>query len=164
MNFVFFVIFILVTTTMIFAKYESIYAELRYFTDLSGFSEVPQIFSKAGGNVTLQGNETVLEYEINVTGLENATTASISEGEETENGPVLAILFNSTVPSKLTNGVLARGTITNYSLLGPNEGKSLTDLLELINENRTYININTTRFSQGELRGNIISINNSNIS
>jgi CHRD domain-containing protein len=164
MNFVFIVIFILVTTTMIFAKYESIYAELRYLTDLSGFSEVPQIFSEAGGNASIRGNETILEYEINVTGLENATMASISEGEETENGPVLAILFNSTVPSKLTHGVLARGTITNSSLLGPIEGKSLTDLVELINENRTYININTTRFSQGELRGNIISINNSNIS
>jgi CHRD domain len=163
MNFVYFVIFSVVSTTVISAKNDLAYAELRYFTDLSGFSEVPQIFSEAGGNATLRGNETILQYEINVEGLENATAVSISQGEETENGPVLAILFNSTGPSNLTHGVLAQGTISNSSLLGPLEGKGLANLIGLMNENRTYININTTKFSQGELRGNIMIIGNSSI-
>ena len=163
MNFTFLVVLITAIATLTFAKYDSTYAELRYFTDLSGFSEVPQIFSEAGGNATLYGNETILQYEISVEGLENATAASISEGEETENGPILVVLFNSTEPSNLIHGVLASGTITNSSLQGPIEGKSLNDMIELMNQNRTYVNINTTKFPQGELRGNIINLDNSSI-
>lgn len=163
MNFSFLVILLTAITTVTFPKYESVHAELRYSTDLSGFSEVPQIFSEAGGNATLHGNATILQYEISVEGLENATAVSIREGEETENGPILVILFNSTEPSNSTHGVLTRGTITNSSLQGPIEAKSLNDLFELMNQNRTYVNINTTKFPQGELRGNIISLGNSSV-
>ena len=163
MNFTFLVVLITAITTVTFAKYESVYAELRYSADLSGFSEVPQIFSKAAGNATLHGNTTILQYEISVEGLENATAASIREGEETENGPVLIILFNSTEPSNSTHVVLTSGTITNSSLQGPIEGKSLDELIKLMNQNRTYVNINTTKFPQGEFRGNIISPGNSSV-
>jgi hypothetical protein len=48
-------------------------------------------------------------------------------------------------------------------LQGPIEGKSLNDMIELMNQNRTYVNINTTKFPQGELRGNIINLDNSSI-
>jgi len=163
MNFTLLLILIVAIATLIFAKYDLAYAELRYFTDLSGFSEVPQIFSEAGGNATIYGNETILQYEISVEGLENATSASISEGEETENGPLLVVLLNSTKPSNLIHGVLASGTITNSSLQGSIERKNLKDMIELMNQNRTYVNINTTRFPQGELRGNIISLGNSSV-
>lgn len=163
MNFSRLVFLIATIATLTFVKYDLANAELEFSTDLSGFSEVPQIFSGANGTAILSGNETTLEYEIRVAGLENTTAVHISEGEETENGPILVTLFNSTEPISSIQGVLARGTITNSSLQGPMEGKSVKDLIELMNQNRTYININTTKFPQGELRGNIINTGNTSV-
>ena len=48
-------------------------AELESLAELSGFSEVPQIFSEALGTAALQGNGTVLNYQINITGIEQVT-------------------------------------------------------------------------------------------
>lgn len=134
-------------------------AELESLAELSGFSEVPQIFSEALGTATIRGNGTVLNYHINVTGIDQVTGADIHQGEETENGEIVVTLFRSNASEGLGNGVLA-GTITNSSLQGPLAGKGTKDLIDLINQNRTYVNIYTTKFPNGELRGTIVTRGN----
>ena len=134
-------------------------AELESLAELSGFSEVPQIFSEALGTATIRGNGTVLNYQINVTGIEQVTGADIHQGEETENGEIVVTLFRSNASEGPRNGVLA-GTITNSSLQGPLAGKGTKDLIDLINQNRTYVNIYTTKFPNGELRGTIVTRGN----
>jgi CHRD domain-containing protein len=130
-------------------------AELESLAELSGFSEVPQIFSEALGTATIKGNGTILNYQINVTGIEQVTGAAIHQGEETENGDIVVTLLKANASEAPHNGVLA-GTITNSSLQGPLAGKGMKDFIDLINQNRTYVNINTTKFPNGELRGTIV--------
>ena len=134
-------------------------AELESFAELSGFSEVPQIFSEALGTATIKGNGTVLNYQINITGIEQVTGADIHQGDETENGDIVVTLFRANASEGPFDGVLA-GTITNSSLQGPLGGKGVKDLIDLINQNRTYVNINTTKFPNGELRGTIVTRGN----
>ena len=131
------------------AKFESL-------AELSGFSEVPQIFSEALGTATIRGNGTVLNYQINITGIEQVTGADIHQGEETENGDIVVTLFRSNASQVPLKGDLT-GTITNSSLQGPLAGKGTKDLIDLINQNRTYVNIYTTKFPNGELRGTIVT-------
>ena len=137
------------------AKFESL-------AELSGFSEVPQIFSEALGTATIRGNGTVLNYQINITGLEQVTGADIHQGEETENGDIVVSLFRANASQVPLKGVLA-GTITNSSLQGPLAGKGTKDLIDLINQNRTYVNIYTTKFPNGELRGTIVTTGNMSV-
>jgi hypothetical protein len=49
---------------------------------------------------------------------------------------------------------LAQGIIDSSSLQGP--VNNLTSLIELINQNMTYINIHTSKFPEGELRGTVV--------
>ena len=130
-------------------------AELESLAELSGFSEVPQIFSEALGTAMIKGNGTILNYQINLTGIEQVTGATIHQGEETENGDIVVTLFKANASEGPHIGVLA-GTITNSSLQGPLAGKGMKDLIDLINQNRTYVNIYTTKFPNGELRGTIV--------
>jgi hypothetical protein len=134
-------------------------AELESLADLSGFSEVPQIYSEALGTATIHGNGTVLNFQINITGIDQVTAAEIHQGDETENGDILVTLFRSNASAGPLHGVLA-GTITNSSLQGPLAGKSVKDLIDLINQNGTYVNIYTAKFPNGELRGTIVTRGN----
>jgi CHRD domain len=136
-------------------------ADLKYSADLSGFSEVPQIFSQGTGIAKISGNDTILNYQINATGIENVTAVSINKGEETENGQVLVNLSASKIPTGPNQERMIQGIITNSSFQGPLAGKSIKDLVDLMNQNGTYVNINTTKFPQGELRGTIVDLGNS---
>ncbi len=153
----------LVVVTTIFSNGFS-NAELKYSADLSGFSEVPQIFSQGTGIAKIDGNDTILNYQINASGIENITAISINKGEETENGDILVNLSNSKIPKGLDQEIVINGTITNSSLQGPLAGKRIIDLVGLMNQNETYVNINTTKFPLGELRGTIVNLGNSSIS
>lgn len=153
----------LVVVTMVFFNGFT-NAELKYSADLSGFSEVPQIFSQGTGIAKIDGNDTILNYQINATGIENITAISINKGEETENGDILVNLSNSKIPKGLNQEMVINGTITNSSLQGPLEGKRIIDLVGLMNQNETYVNINTTKFPLGELRGTIVNLGNSSSS
>ena len=134
-------------------------AELESLAELSGFSEVPQIFSEALGTAAIKGNGTVLNYQINMTGIGQVTGVDIHQGEETEKGDIVVTLFRANASEGPLNGVLA-GTITNSSLQGPLAGKGTKDLIDLINQNRTYVNVYTTKFPNGELRGTIVTRGN----
>ena len=134
-------------------------AELESLAELSGFSEVPQIFSEALGTAAIKGNGTVLNYQINMTGIGQVTEVDIHQGEETENGDIVVTLFRANASEGPLDGVL-EGTITNSSFQGPLAGKGMKDLTDLISQNRTYVNVYTTKFPNGELRGTIVTRGN----
>jgi hypothetical protein len=126
----------------------------QYRTDLIGEAEVPPLFSESNGTVFVIGNEIKLWYQVNVSSLDKVTGVYLYKGDRTENGEVLVSLLNESKPSGVINGVLAQGTIDTSSLLGP--VKNLTSLIELINQNMTYVNIHTSKFPEGELRGTLV--------
>ena len=53
------------------------------------------------------------------------------------------------------NGALVQGSITADKLEGPLKGKSISDLVNLIQKSSAYVNIHTQSFPDGEIRGQI---------
>jgi hypothetical protein len=54
-------------------------------------------------------------------------------------------------------GMTIRGNISDSSLKGPMEGKTLEDLVTAMDSGQTYVNIHTAQHPDGEIRGQIIN-------
>jgi CHRD domain len=186
------------------------FAQINFRTDLVGESEVPPLFSESYGSALLVGNDSGVNYQINVTSLDKVTGVFLYKGDSSENGQVLVTLLNSTEPSGVIDGKLVEGTIDsssisaplanltiNVTLADPIPGNltnatsavstgnltnatsavstgnltnatsaaaapsKLEALIDLMNQNMTYINIHTSDFPDGELRGTLTSTNSS---
>ena len=126
-------------------------------TKLSGKNEVPPKDTKATGTATFNviGTDSIT-YTVHVKDMQMVTAAHIHQGKAGENGPVLVTLFSTTTPSAMTNGELAKGTITATNLEGPLAGKQVTDLISMIKSGGTYANVHTTANPMGEIRGQIV--------
>ncbi len=74
-----------------------------------------------------------------------------------ENGPVVVVLFDSDdIRAGRFNGSTAEGVITSDDLVGPLVGSSLDKLLREMGEGYTYVNVNTSEYPLGYIRGQII--------
>ena len=135
---------------------------------LNGSSEVPPVDTQATGiakfqvvkyNIQNGTGEDELQYDVNVTGL-GATAAHIHTGKVGGNGPIVVTLYNNTIgPFPCCNP----GTITAGNLEGPLEGKPLSDLINMMENEETYVNVHTERYMNGEIRGQIVSSSNSSV-
>ena len=124
---------------------------------LSGKNEVPPKDTTATGTATFNviGTDSIT-YTVRVKDMQMVTAAHIHQGNAGENGPVLVTLYNNPTPSAMTNGELAKGTITATNLEGPLAGKQITDLISMIKSGGTYANVHTTANPMGEIRGQIV--------
>jgi len=140
-----------------------IYAVKRiYDAPLSGENEVPPVQSSATGlaEFTPPVNDSI-KYRINITGISGATGAHIYSGQTGENGEVVADLMTDTTKNKDTSyGMTIRGNLSDSSLKGPMQGKTLADLVAAMDSGQTYVNIHTTQNPDGEIRGQIINTEN----
>ncbi|HSQ60977.1 MAG TPA: CHRD domain-containing protein [Acidobacteriota bacterium] len=113
---------------------------------LSGGHEVPANESKARGNATfaLSADGTQMTYRLIVANIENVVAAHIHLGAEAVNGPVVQFLYGSVPPGGgRADGVLAEGTITAASLVGPLAGQPLSDLIAAMQAGTAYVNVHT---------------------
>jgi hypothetical protein len=104
------------------------------------------------GFIVNSGNSKVW-YQIEAEGLKGVTQAHIHSGKAGENGPVVATLFKGSKDT--VNGALVQGSITADKLEGPLKGKSISDLVNLMDDSSAYVNIHTQSFPDGEIRGQI---------
>lgn len=82
----------------------------------------------------------------------------LHRGEADVNGPVIATLFNS--PSSHgtpVNGLLAKGTLTNYNIQVDSGINSVASLYQAIRRGAVYINVHTVDLPDGAVRGQIVS-------
>lgn len=139
-------------------------AVLNFRAHLSGDQEVHFVETKATGQATFQlsrdGN--TLTYRLIVANIENVRMAHIHVAPEGYNGPVVAWLYPAGPPPQLIsgrfNGVLYTGTITTDDLVGdldPEDGYELADLVKLMIDGKTYVNVHTLQYGAGEIRGQI---------
>jgi hypothetical protein len=132
-----------------------------FLAHLSGDAEVPPVDTRASGQATFQLSHdgTQLQYELVVANIENVTQAHIHIAPAGANGPVTAWLYPPGPPAQLipgrSNGVLAEGVITAENLVGPLAGQSLADLVALMRSGDTYVNVHTSQWPGGEIRGQI---------
>ena len=152
----FLIVVSLISFTTIFAD------EKRFSTPLTGMEEVPPVNTNSTGIAIFQVKDNNLNFKINVTNLDNIKGAHIHKGEFGQNGDVIVTLFNPGKPIDIVNGTLVEGNIDASSLQGPIKGKSINDLVQMMNNTQTYVNIHTEQYPNGEIRGQITSVNATN--
>jgi hypothetical protein len=132
-----------------------------YKAQLRGENEVPPVETVAQGQAIfkLSKDGSELKYRLIVTKIQNVTQAHIHLAPAGQNGPVVAWLYPSGPPAMLIpgtfNGVLASGTITDADLVGPLAGQSLDTLVEALDSGLAYVNVHTSQYPGGEIRGQI---------
>lgn len=130
-------------------------------THLTGDDEVPSNASpaQAQANFKRSGDGLSLSYKLNVANIENVTQAHIHMERAGVNGPIVAWLYPSAPPAQLipgrSSGTLGEGTITAASLVGPLAGQPLAALVSAIDAGNAYVNVHTSQFPPGEIRGNL---------
>jgi hypothetical protein len=136
-------------------------ASRTYTVNLSGAQEVPPVDTLAHGSaifkVAKDGES--IEYRVIVRTIENVTQAHIHLAPAGHNGSVVAWLYPSGPPAQLipgtVNGVLITGTITAANLVGPLAGQPLSELIAAFASGDAYVNVHTSQFPAGEIRGQI---------
>jgi hypothetical protein len=130
-------------------------------THLSGDEEVPVRDTDAQGQAIFQVSEdgSSISYKLMVANIENVTQAHIHLAPAGMNGGVVAWLYPAAPPSQLipgtTEGILGEGQITASSLVGALKDQPLSALLDAISNGGAYVNVHTTQFPPGEIRGQI---------
>lgn len=138
---------------------------LNFRTHLSGSAEVPvAVDTRAQGQAIFQLSKdgTEMRYKLIAANIENLYMAHIHLAPAGANGPIVVWLYGTPpagpdadlIPGRF-DGVLAEGTITAADLVGPLAGKTLADLLQAMQDGRTYVNVHTLQYPPGEIRGQI---------
>ena len=134
----------------------------KYFTPLTGMEEVPPVNTNSTGIVLFELINNYIDFKVNVSNLDNITAAHIHLGEFGQNGEIIVPLLKSSTPVDVHNGTLVKGKVTSADLVGSLTGKTLTELVQLFNNTKTYVNIHTEQYPNGELRGEITTVNATN--
>ena len=130
-------------------------------THLNGAEETPARDTEAQGqaNFKLSDDGTSIDYKLNVANIENVTQSHIHLGARGVAGGIVVWLYPSAPPAQLipgrSDGTLREGTITAASLVGTLAGHPLSDLLTNIKNGNAYVNVHTSQFPPGEIRGQI---------
>jgi len=101
-----------------------------------------------------------LTYKLIVANIDNVTMAHIHLAPVGQvNGPPVLWLYPENPPAQLIpgtfNGILYERTVTAANLVGPLAGMTLEDLRAAIQEGRTYVNVHTSQYPPGEIRGQL---------
>lgn len=136
---------------------------------LSGNQMTPARATNAVGEAkfSLSPDGTQLTYRVNVSNIENVVAAELRLGPAGSDGSVVAIIYGPVAPGggKKT-GILAEGTITASSLSGPLAGHPLSDLIDAMSSQNTFVIVRTDsgqnpldvkpgNFPSGEIRGQV---------
>ena len=130
-------------------------------THLSASEETGEVVSDATGQANFQINDdgTEISYRLITANIENVTQAHIHLGPAGSNGAVVVWLYPAAPPAQLiegrSDGVLATGVITAADLVGPLAGQPLSALLDAIAAGNAYVNVHTTAYGGGEIRGQL---------
>jgi hypothetical protein len=146
----------------------------RLRAELSGFNEYPSTLSTTGRGwfqAVVSADETEIAYRLDYRSLEGEITMShIHFGDHHTNGGVSVWLCGTAAqpgpasPAPPTcgapgDGPEASGTLTKDNVIGPaGQGIAAGEFAELvraIKAGRTYVNVHTTKYPGGEIRGQI---------
>jgi hypothetical protein len=127
---------------------------------LKGFSEVPANSTTARGRLRLSIDGNEISYSLRYSGLEAPVLfAHIHFGQEDVNGGVAAFLCGGGGKPACPQSGEVNGTITASDVVGPAaQGIApgeITELIDAIRNGKTYANVHTDKFPNGEIRGQI---------
>ncbi len=129
---------------------------------LSGFSEVPPVLTAGRGafRARIVDDGPALAFELTYSNLSAPTTAAhIHFGPPGVNGEVIAFLCGGDGKGECPTEGTVSGRITAEDIRGiPSQGLAAGDLegaLRIIRSGNAYVNVHTTAFPAGEIRGPI---------
>jgi ribosomal protein L35AE/L33A len=136
-------------------------ARTTWYAPLSGDEEVPRNASRGAGFASFElapaGN--ALQYYLFVDNIQNVQMAHIHIGAAGQNGPIAVWLYPPAPPARLisgtVSGMIGQGTITTANFTGPLQGQPFGALVNAFNNGTAYVNVHTTQFPGGEIRGQI---------
>ena len=137
-------------------------ASLTSSQDLNPLTNSPPV-SSATGSFTLDYNSTLndLTYSLTFSGLtSDATMAHIHLGAPGQTGAILFILFDYGMPpSTATTGETVTGTLTvaNFMPDSVDGISTFAQAISAIESGDTYVNVHSTNYPAGEIRGQIIN-------
>jgi len=128
---------------------------------LTGYEETPKTLSSAGsGMFTAKIGATMIEYELSYEGLVDAFASHIHLGRPATSGGIVAFLCGGGGKPACP---LSAGTVTGT--IEPTDVRAVSDqgiaagefdeLVRAILNGATYVNVHTTAFPGGEIRGHI---------
>jgi len=139
-----------------------------FHADLTSRGTVPKSKSIITGDATLEYNDTVgtFQHMVRVAGLKDITGAAIhmlpakkgccsgcSACEPAPKvGPVVVQLGSAPVAGVYA-GVISQGTFGPEAFVGPLQGHGVTKFVKALREGRLYVEVTTTEFPDGEIRG-----------
>ena len=129
-------------------------SEQKFSAKLSGKEEVPPNESPSTGFAWIEITDDKIGYEVNVTDMDKVNEAHIHLAEAGKNGPIVLTLFKGG-PTEQVNGTVGEANVTASNLEGPMKGKDVTDLVTAMKNGTTYVNVHTTDFPDGEIRGQL---------
>ena len=133
----------------------------RWSATLAGSNEVPAVTTTtASGTATFEAvGDTAISFTVSVTGLTGMTMGHIHTGASTVNGGILVWLLpaNGTAaqsPSPQLTGVISTGTLAQSWIRG-SPAITLDSLKKLMRTRTAYVNVHTSAFGGGEIRGQV---------
>lgn len=125
-------------------------------------AEAPGVISTATGQAIFKVSKDgeSIHYKLIVANINDVLMAHIHlRPENSQNGPIVVWLYPSAPPASLipgrSDGILAEGDFTADNFVGPLAGMSFSDLLNGIQSGLTYVNVHTTTYPGGEIRGTL---------
>jgi CHRD domain len=131
-------------------------SEQKFSAKLSGKDEVPSNESPSPGFAWVKVIGDKISYEVNATDMDKVNAAHIHLGAPGENGPVVLTLFKGG-PTEQVNGTVGEANVSASNFEGPMKGKQVSDLVTAMNNGTTYVNVHTTDFPNGEIRGELMN-------
>jgi len=135
--------------------------EMKLTASLSGSEQVPVVQTKGTGQFqgTVASGNRSISYRLTASNLSSRVTAAhIHVGKSGANGGVAAFLCGGGgKPSCPASGGTVSGRITAANVLatgGVTKG-DLSALIQAITNGETYVNVHTTKYKDGEIRGQI---------
>lgn len=123
---------------------------------LKGKYAIPSNDSKAAGQaiVKISKSGDKIHYKLITANIENVLFAHFHMAPPGQNGGVVATLYFNpeSQPSGPANGVLSQGIIYAEDVSGAIAG-DLDALIQAIEAGNIYVNVHTTNFPPGEIRG-----------
>jgi hypothetical protein len=118
--------------------------------DLSPANEVPPRASAASGASGVSLDGTTVHYSIEVHNIQNVLFAHIHTAPVGVNGPIRVTLYPGPTTGPV-DGVLAQGSFTAADVTGI----TFEELLSQMRAGTAYVNVHTTTFPGGEVRGQL---------
>lgn len=137
------------------------YAET-FLTQLDGGQQVSSVETDAHGQYEIKARSdgSMFDYTLTLENIENVIGAHLHCGVPGENGPVVVPLMIDQVERDFANGSvsgsISMDDITEAGMQCQPNIDTLAHLMQAIRENKVYVNVHTTQYPDGEIRGQVV--------